>query len=188
MKTTTKDKIISAAVGILEELGIQALSQLAVAKKVGISQGQLTYHFPKRSDLILAATDVALNRLAESVFSESNSSDSKDISELIWKLIHNHSRIRAQLGLVIEADQSSELHQKLLLQEERVRALIAFGIGVEADDPLVTFTHSTLLGFGVISFVRGKNSGTLHKDYQYFIQQLQQIIKTKKSKKKANLK
>lgn len=47
------------AVDILEKHGIQSLTQMEVAKGVAIPQGQLTYHFPKRTDLIMAVTDMA---------------------------------------------------------------------------------------------------------------------------------
>ena len=183
MKVSTKEKIISAAVDILEEFGIQALTQLSVAKKIKISQGQLTYHFPKRNDLILAATEVAINRLAESVFNNKNISTNSKIEDLIWSLVQNHLRIRAQLGLVIEADQSEELRKKLIEQEERVRSLIAFGLGVNINDPLVTSTHATLLGFGVISFVRGQNLDHLKKDYLHFVNQFRQTLKNNKKAK-----
>ncbi len=155
--TKTKDKILQSALDLLESGGIQAVTQLAVAKLVGISQGQLTYHFPKRTDLILALTEIAQNQVSEFIFKQSSNLHSqKDnkITSLIWSSINNPHRIRAMLGLVIEADTNDEIRKKLIDQEEKSRALIAFATGHEVTSPAVTMIHATLLGFGLLTFVK----------------------------------
>lgn len=54
---TTKVKIIEAAIELLISQGYSNFSQKKVAQKCGISPGNLTYHFEKKSDLINAIVD-----------------------------------------------------------------------------------------------------------------------------------
>lgn len=184
---STKDKILQMAVDILEKNGIQSLTQMAVAKGVGIPQGQLTYHFPKRADLIMAVTDMALNRIAETIFKSNGTSNSKTetaVLNLIWKLIQDHPRVRALIGLVTESDQDPDIKSKLLSQEVSVRRLISYSMGVDPEDPLVTSTHALLLGFGIISFLRNKpNDEQLYKDFLYATSLLNSQKPKKKGKK-----
>jgi AcrR family transcriptional regulator len=51
---STKNRIIEAALCELTEVGYSAFTQEGVSKRVGISLGNLTYHFPKRTDLLSA--------------------------------------------------------------------------------------------------------------------------------------
>lgn len=185
MKENTKDKIIRIAVELLESEGIRSLTQPAVAKRVGIPQGQLTYHFPKRSDLILAVADSAINRIAEFVFEQATQSLSGTQSEkrgpqsqvidMIWALVRNHARIRALLSLVVEADDNEAVSQRLRDHHNRARMLIAMGMSAEADDAAVTMAHATMLGFGILSFIGGEDEKKLHQDFEFAMQRLQDV-------------
>ena len=180
----TKDKIILCALELLEKSGIQAVTQPAVAKLASITQGQLTYHFPKRTDLILALSEVALTQVADFIFNQKiDNSQKKEekIRSLIWSIIIDHARVRALLGLVTEADSNEEVRQKLFDQEEKVRTVIGFAMGVEPSDPLVTTTHATLLGFSMISFL--KRDANLYKDFVFASEMLNR--NSPKNKKKA---
>lgn len=50
-----RERIVAAAVEILHELGIHALTQARVSELAGIRQSHLTYYFPTRSDLLKQA-------------------------------------------------------------------------------------------------------------------------------------
>jgi AcrR family transcriptional regulator len=178
---STREKILQAAVELLEKSGIKSMTQLNVAKEVGIPQGQLTYHFPKRSDLILAVTDLAVHRIADLILKNSQKASEKTESQLfnlMWDVTRNFSRARALLGLMVEADENPEVRAKLLEQEERARTLIALSLGIENEDPLVTNVHATLIGFGVLAFVRAEKEGNLKNDF---------IATIKSAKKEAAL-
>lgn len=54
MKKQTKDTIIESAGTLFNQKGYDAVSMRDVAAQVGISVGNLTYHYPKKEDLILA--------------------------------------------------------------------------------------------------------------------------------------
>lgn len=52
-----RDQIVSAAVAVIAEQGIQNLSLSEIEKKVGMSRGQLTYYFRTKEDILLAVFD-----------------------------------------------------------------------------------------------------------------------------------
>ncbi len=50
--TSVREKILTAANEILLTVGFSALTQQAVAARAGVRRSHLTYHFPKRNDLL----------------------------------------------------------------------------------------------------------------------------------------
>lgn len=156
-KLSTKDRILNAAIDLLETSGIRALTQPAVAKLVGIPQGQLTYHFQKRADLILAVTQSSLDRVAEYLWQNHPELTSKSFEKLlgfILEIVKSKTRMRALLGLVVEADDSAEIREKLMNQGAKVRSLIATGLRIGEDSPEVSVAHAAILGFGVMFFLQ----------------------------------
>ncbi len=114
----TKLRILEGALQILESKGIQCLTQPAVAKEVGIPQGQLTYHFPKRADLVNAVAHATLDAMADAVFQK----EFRDVSEgkelgpfvkLLLSFLKMRSRSRALFGLILEADENPEVKAKV---------------------------------------------------------------------------
>lgn len=51
----TRDRILEAALRLIGERGVGAVTNRAVAKAAGVSLGSLTYHFPSQSDLLREA-------------------------------------------------------------------------------------------------------------------------------------
>lgn len=51
-KPSTADQIINASLKLFNEQGYAATSLSEIARSVGISQGNLTYHFPTKRDLV----------------------------------------------------------------------------------------------------------------------------------------
>src|SRR6187399_1756743 len=52
-----KEQILSAAVAVIAEQGLQNLSLSEIENKAGMSRGQLTYYFPAKEDILLAVFD-----------------------------------------------------------------------------------------------------------------------------------
>ena len=50
----TRDKIIQTALSLFNERGVSRVSSRNISEEMGISYGNLTYHFPKKEDVILA--------------------------------------------------------------------------------------------------------------------------------------
>jgi len=53
----TDDEILAAAQAILNAGGLTALSTRAVAHKLGLSPGNVSYHFPRKENLVAALVD-----------------------------------------------------------------------------------------------------------------------------------
>lgn len=49
----TRDKILETALKLFNEKGISEISSKTIADEMGISYGNLCYHFPKKDDIIL---------------------------------------------------------------------------------------------------------------------------------------
>ena len=52
MPATARERILRAAVLLLNEEGFSALTQTRVAKHAGVRQSHVTYYFPARNDLL----------------------------------------------------------------------------------------------------------------------------------------
>ena len=50
----TKEKILSAALRLFNEYGLDAVTLRQIASEIGISQGNLNYHFPKKEAIVEA--------------------------------------------------------------------------------------------------------------------------------------
>ena len=72
----TRRRIMAEARAMIDDIGIEAISQDAVAKKVGITQSALRHHFPTRESMFDAIFDHAFSgfyRSAEQVLLEPGS-------------------------------------------------------------------------------------------------------------------
>ncbi|MEM9055710.1 MAG: helix-turn-helix domain-containing protein, partial [Pseudomonadota bacterium] len=64
-RTSTPDRILEASRRLFNAKGYAATSLSEIATAIGISQGNLTYHFPAKSDLAMRIDAEARNRLRE---------------------------------------------------------------------------------------------------------------------------
>ena len=62
----TRRLIMTEARCMIDEVGIEAISQEAVARRVGITQSALRHHFPTRESMFDAIFDHAFNRFYKS--------------------------------------------------------------------------------------------------------------------------
>jgi AcrR family transcriptional regulator len=149
---STKSRILKAALEILESKGIQELTQPAVSKLVGIPQGQLTYHFKKRADLVMAVTEAVLDSISDTLFQSEirklrDKGEFGPILKIILSFIQSRPRARALFGLMLEADSNPEIREKILAQGTKAREIIAKGLQKKIEDDSVTQMHATLIGF-----------------------------------------
>lgn len=186
MKLSTKDKILKAAVEMLEKNGIRSVTQNAIAKVVGISQGQLTYHFPKREDLVMALSDATLDSIADFLLSKGpglRGSSFEKLMSMVLASMKARFHARALTGLIMEADENPAIRERLVAQGEKVRFLIAAGLDLEPDDPEVVVAHASIIGFGMLYLLHG-NDAKLEKGFRTSTEVLQQYLqRTKKTKK-----
>lgn len=62
-RPSARDKILEAALALVQEVGAPALTLDAVAEKAGVSKGGLLYHFPFKEELLTAANEDIARRL-----------------------------------------------------------------------------------------------------------------------------
>tara|TARA_R110002049_G_scaffold238784_4_gene411871 strand:+ start:3440 stop:4081 length:642 start_codon:yes stop_codon:yes gene_type:complete len=65
-KIKTKDKIILCAIQLYNENGVQSITSRHIAAKLGISHGNLDYHYKTKEDLILAIYKRMRKEMSES--------------------------------------------------------------------------------------------------------------------------
>jgi AcrR family transcriptional regulator len=65
-KIKTKDKILFEAIKLYNEQGIQNVTSRHIASKMGISHGNLDYHYNTKEDIILAIYDKMRSEMTES--------------------------------------------------------------------------------------------------------------------------
>jgi len=67
VKAKTYYQVLSASADLFNEFGVESVSIYKVAEHLGISTGNLTYHFKRKKDLIEAHIDVFDSQLIEQI-------------------------------------------------------------------------------------------------------------------------
>src|SRR5277367_6049689 len=78
-------QIVEAAVGVIADAGLPALSLSAIEKRAGMSRGQLTYYFGTKEDILLAVFDHMLHLMREKAEGESRSGPATCMSSHGWE-------------------------------------------------------------------------------------------------------
>lgn len=65
--TSTRAKVLDAAVDVLLELGYANTTTALVADRAGVSRGAMQYHFRTRAELLAAAVEYLVDRLIADV-------------------------------------------------------------------------------------------------------------------------
>ena len=122
----TKDKIIATAIKLFNLHGTKAISTNHIAKEMGISPGNLYYHFTSKHDIIRSISDNFSNELA-SVFQIQLDTIS-DFSNNLTTLLNNIFRIqRSYQFLFLEGVHLTKQDSRLLDNYIKLRSLIKKG-------------------------------------------------------------
>ena len=65
MKKLTRETVVSAALDLLDEVGLDAISTRQLARRLGIEQPSLYWHFRNKEELLVAMAEVAMTPHAE---------------------------------------------------------------------------------------------------------------------------
>lgn len=184
-KKSTRELILDAAEKLLQTSGIQSLSQTAVAKMIGISQGQLTYHFQKRNDLMLALTDFTLDKIADYLYAHQSTVNSKSffkLVELVLTQMKSVSHVRTILGLMIEADENEDIRNRMISIAQKVRKMIGASLEVDEDSTEAVLAHATMMGFSFMMFMQKDKDARkkLEEDFKKSIKILADHIQNQK--------
>jgi AcrR family transcriptional regulator len=124
--TTTRGRILDAALECLAELGYAATTTIVVAERAGVSRGAQLHHFPTRAALISAAVQSLFTQLtaayAEAFARVAPRSDRVAAAvDLLWKIFQD-PRLTAVLELHVAARTDDELRRELVPIAERHHA------------------------------------------------------------------
>ena len=122
----TKDKIIATAIDLFNIHGTKAISTNHIAKEMGISPGNLYYHFRSKNDIIRSISDNFSNELG-SVFKIQLDSIS-DFSSNLTSLFNRFFKIQQSYQfLFLEGVHLTKQDSRLLDNYTNLRSLIKKG-------------------------------------------------------------
>ena len=122
----TKDKIIATAIKLFNLHGTKAISTNHIAKEMGISPGNLYYHFTSKHDIIRSISDNFSNELA-SVFKIQLDTIS-DFSSNLTSLFNSFFKIQQSYQfLFLEGVHLTKQDSRLLDNYTNLRSLIKKG-------------------------------------------------------------
>jgi len=88
----TRQRIVEAAVAAFADRGFDAASTREIARRAGVEQGLLTYHFRNKDELWRAAADRVFSTLREGVMAQLISAQGADPREQARELIRTYVR------------------------------------------------------------------------------------------------
>jgi len=149
-------RILDAALDIVEEQGIAALTQPKVAKAAGVRQSHLTYYFPRKADLYVALLEASHARATRKETPSGGISASGDWAEDMAALVLDRRRMQFFLGIILAASEEPEL--KLIVAEhiQMQSKKLAVLFGREEADPAVLAFVDQLRGLGLRALVQGE--------------------------------
>jgi AcrR family transcriptional regulator len=120
----TRQRLLTAAVQSLAELGWNGASVTVVAERAGVSRGATQHHFPTREDLFTAAVDyMSVVRLADYRGSSAgppgrSRTTEAAVAEIVS--IYTGPLFRAALQVWVAASADPELHARVVVLEAKL--------------------------------------------------------------------
>jgi AcrR family transcriptional regulator len=143
-EASVRQRILNAALDIVEQEGVEALTQPRVARTAGVRQSHLTYYFPRKADLFVAFLQAAHERAERG----DADSASQDMLEALKHLMFG-GRMRIFLAVVLGASQEEELRPILAAHARALTVRVAAYFDREPDDPAVVGFIDRLRGLGL---------------------------------------
>jgi AcrR family transcriptional regulator len=147
---SVRQRILNAALDIVETDGVEALTQPRVAKAAGVRQSHLTYYFPRKADLFVALLRASHERAShDRAERDLAGAESEDVLDALRNLMLGRGRMRFFLAIVLGASQEEELRPILAAHAQGLTRRVAAYFGREADDPAAAGFVDRLRGLGL---------------------------------------
>lgn len=150
-----RERILTAALDLLRDGGIRALTQVKVARRAGVRQSHLTYYFATRNDLLSAVTERAVDglasRLHRSIAIRPNSGRGLQLDQLA-KRLSDPAHMRMFVGMIVQADADPAVRRLLRRGTERMEAAVAEMLGPGAAADQARLVLAALWGLGLYRF------------------------------------
>ena len=113
----TNEKIVDKALTLFNEKGVVQVSSLEISQSLNISYGNLTYHYKKKDDIVLAlyaqmqqSLNTSINRLVQCIFEETFYPKLvNEIFDVIWNyrfIYLNINSLMNQFEFICESEKS----------------------------------------------------------------------------------
>lgn len=145
-----RELILDRAVELLRERGFDALSGPQIAKAAGITQGHLTYYFPRKDDLLTAVVHRSFERLQAEFIAHLQSGGVTEARDLARFLIKDRARTGLLMQLFVRARHDDALRAQVLADLSRQRDVLRLALGEHATELDVDLTMATLWGIGML--------------------------------------
>ncbi len=155
-----RTRLLSAALQVLHENGILALTQTHVAAAAGMRQSHLTYYFPARSDLLKAIVEHASSAVLGLVGGQPEF-PAKSVADLRKRLVRQASDVRMprlMIAMAVASDEDPSLKAWMAAFELRIRKLLGSALqrlGLQVGDRELALFHATLVGVSVFNASAG---------------------------------
>ena len=127
----TKDKILHQGLRLFNESGVDQVSALEISQSLGISYGNLTYHFNKKDEIVLTLytqmqeeLDASMANLVEHLFAETYYLKLvNELFEIVWKyrfIYLNINSLMNQFESIRQAEKSYLLTRKKILNKAKI--------------------------------------------------------------------
>jgi AcrR family transcriptional regulator len=153
-------RLLSAALRVLHEEGIHALTQTRVAAVAGLRQSHLTYYFPTRIDLLKATVENAAGAVMALVGdgAQGMARNLNDVRDILCQQISDMRMPRLMMAMAVAADEDPCLKAWMAAFDQRIRqffgaALQRFGVRVSARD--LALFHATVAGVALLNYSAG---------------------------------
>ena len=161
-----RERILAAVMTVLQEDGIQGLSQVQVARRAKVRQSHLTYYFPKRHDLIEAVAVRFLERVTHGLDEAGTAGSASSLLQRVASFIVDPRHMRMFTAVIVEADSDPKVRAILVRFTLRLQSTLAGALGGDDAAERAAMILANLWGLGLHDFVlRPKRPGELAAAY-----------------------
>jgi AcrR family transcriptional regulator len=157
MPTPVRTRILDAAMAVLAQDGVQALTQPRICKAAGVRQSHLTYYFPTIADLLQALAGHVVAAIDAEFARHGGEGARASLLETIAAATADKRRVRVMMGLVAAADRDAKLKPQLRAFIRTLRAGVAAILrrgGLAGSPDEVAFLHAVVIGCAVLQLAR----------------------------------
>ncbi len=153
-----RGRILDAALRLVFESGVAALTQPRIAQEAGVRQSHLTYYFPTRTVLLEGIAQHMMEGMLRGIQAVARAHAGKGADALaraIGEAVSDTRRARVMLALVVASDEEPGI--KLWLRDfiERLRARIAEVLAdAGLDASRAALFHTLLVGAAILNVAR----------------------------------
>lgn len=160
-----RERILTAAMEILHDAGIQGLSQVQVARRADVRQSHVTYYFPKRHDLIEAVAVAFVERAFGGLEALAAAAGAGDLPGLLARMaaaVADEGHMRIFTAVIVEADNDARLRAILVKVTKHLQATLAGWIGGADASERARVVLAAVWGLGLYDFLmRSKRPSAL---------------------------